>query len=125
MIHLKTLDSLTEAELDTMVAKIENIKIVQRHGLPFTEHEFDPEGPAHEFSAKEWKMWKRYNPSTNWDLGGLIIDRDGIWLLHNTAANTHGAQADGHGNYFCAGPTSLMAAMRVHVARNAAKLAAD
>lgn len=65
-----------------------------------------------------------YNPSTDWSLGGPIIERERIELLSNGAdweAGEMGSlEGSGMGVSFCGngyiGPTPLIAAMRCYVA---------
>lgn len=125
--------SLIEAQLDYWVAKAEGIAFVMRGDQPATEHEFDPEGAAHEFSANEWKMWRYYRPSSNWVDGGLIIERerigiipfgpDGLWLGSMPGDVDYYIGADGADGKL--GPTPLVAAMRAYVASKFGEEAVD
>ena len=59
---------------------------------------------------------KGYNPSTNWEYGGPVIEREGIMLVRHTAI-----PALNCGEYYWKanqtyGPTPLIAAMRCFVA---------
>lgn len=62
-----------------------------------------------------------YTPSTNWALGGPIIEREKIWLRYLTADDPSKAHWEAISDWFphnvtAAGPTPLIAAMRCFVA---------
>jgi hypothetical protein len=67
-----------------------------------------------------------YTPSTNWSLGGPIIEREGIELLCNTSAPQAAAYKNANPDWFAClkfkradhwhGTTPLSAAMRCYVA---------
>ena len=66
----------------------------------------------------------RYSPSTNWDHGGPIIERERIsveWDHRSTTCTEWGADVvhdsrdDGVGRTWAVGPTALIAAMRAFV----------
>lgn len=71
-----------------------------------------------------WASWQSYelawgNPipryATNWEVGGPIIDREGIGTRPDTGLNWWVADIKG-GVYIDHGPTALIAAMRCFVA---------
>ena len=74
--------------------------------------------PVDEYTAA-WMANRRY--STDWLLGGLIIEREGINLGHNTFHYTRWeawtpAPEQERGEAVALGPTPLIAAMRCYVA---------
>ena len=90
-------NELTGAALDWAVAKCE--------GLLCFGYRTDGERFAVELSDGEVEG---FMPSTDWALGGAIIEREGIALIPSWTAERPGFSADGN--------TPLIAAMRCYVA---------
>jgi hypothetical protein len=88
---------LNEAVLDLAVAKCEGVPLIA--GCLFTK---DPKDGAH------------YSPSTDWALGGAIIEREEISIVRVSSAlwDAHMSNV----NFFESGATPLIAAMRCYVA---------
>ena len=59
------------------------------------------------------EFWTIDNYSTNWALGGPIIERE---ELSNLKCYNHNEWECNNGDIFCEGPTPLIAAMRCYVA---------
>jgi hypothetical protein len=99
---------LTEAALDWAVAKAKRIEL--SHGC-YNRLLVDGRMSAGQ------KMLAPYNPSTDWALGGPIIEREGINLraLSGALWEAETWSAEG-GQYLLDGPTPLIAAMRCYVA---------
>ena len=98
--------------LDLAVAICEHVNIVIRPWGIATEHEFEPEGPAHEYDMRAWKMWLRYGPSQDWEIGGPIIEREFLGVMPISDASWRAGDVDGANGY---GQTPLVAAMRCYV----------
>lgn len=59
--------------------------------------------------------WDSYSPSTNWQMGGPLIEREGI-RLHRSVTGQWWADLESDPHRPVAGPTPLIAAMRCYVA---------
>ena len=106
---------LTGAALDWAVAKAE--------GATFRMHTYAGIKPGKPFPVVEWEDWVAlvdYSPSTDWNLGGPIIERErlcarplknvwGCWVTDH-AGDIHALGVSAYG------PTPLIAAMRCYVA---------
>jgi hypothetical protein len=99
---------LTRAALDWAVAKAKRIEL--SHGC-YNRLLVDGRMSAGQ------KMLAPYNPSTDWEQGGPIIELEGINLraLSGALWEAETWSAEG-GQYLLDGPTPLVAAMRCYVA---------
>ena len=106
-IKLKT-SELTGAALDRAVAKAKRIEL--SHGC-YNRLLVDGRMSAGQ------KMLAPYNPSTDWEQGGPIVELEGINLraLSGALWEAETWSAEG-GQYLLDGPTPLVAAMRCYVA---------
>lgn len=59
---------------------------------------------------------REYSPSTDWQIGGPIIEREGITLRNFIQGDAWDAQLDYDETFLESGPTPLIAAMRCYVA---------
>jgi hypothetical protein len=69
--------------------------------------------------AKGWAISMMWNPSTDWALGGPIIERENIGLVCQQIGSTQGCAYRHTENgevFYYYGPTPLIAAMRCYVA---------
>lgn len=118
------IDTLKGKALDLAVAAFEVMDrpdYVVRDGQPAFEAAWDPEGVRDEDDLHgEFKMWRHYKPSTCWDEGGPIIEREKIRLLYQD--EPYGRKeitpfwtADIKGGAAAYGSTPLLAAMRCYV----------
>lgn len=60
-----------------------------------------------------------FSPSTNWEHGGPIIERENLSVLFDGAGRWGSPVQTGHGTTYATGPTPLVAAMRAFVALRA------
>jgi hypothetical protein len=99
---------LTRAALDWAVAKAKRIEL--SHGC-YNRLLVDGRMSAGQ------KMLAPYNPSTDWEQGGPIVELEGINLrvLSGALWEAETWSAEG-GQYLLDGPTPLVAAMRCYVA---------
>jgi len=70
---------------------------------------------------EQWDLWMNWNPATNWEQGGPIIEREFIhWSFpatpHGTSPTIYLAYQYQKGIAPMKGPTPLIAAMRCYVA---------
>ena len=113
---MKTAD-MTGAALDWAVSKCEEatVEIGKRGQVIFDTYQDDPPAGVNEYNDSRWQT---YSPSTNWEQGGPIIEREKIEPRH--VGNTFGWRAFLKFNndpVICySGPTFLVAAMRCYVA---------
>lgn len=113
-MKIKT-EALTGPALDWAVAKCEEL-------LYLWDTRTDPPHPAYK-KNNEHEVWGYYAPSTSWQEGGPIIEREEIGIRRN-APCSDGRQweasgsitAKGAGYRWGYGPTPLIAAMRCYVA---------
>jgi len=98
---------LTGSALDWAVAQCENTGRVIRLGFGY---EIVVDRCADLGGGEEV-----YSPSTNWEQGGPIIEREGIWL-RRLGATWEGISGWFPDNVTQAGPTPLIAAMRCFIA---------
>ena len=100
---------LKGAALDWAVAKIENPEWWDDGYM-----DGDPE------AALDMDDGETYSPSTDWALGGPIIEREGITVIHfgdDWEDIWQARRGDGHWqDYLFGGSTPLIAAMRCYVA---------
>lgn len=97
--------------LDWAVMKLEGRVLVQTLGgglLVNGRHEDGRELP------EDWQMTFMWHPSTDWEQGGPLIEREGIALWPNGTAPWDASVLNG--KYVESGPTPLIAAMRCFVA---------
>jgi hypothetical protein len=92
---------LTGAALDWAVAKCEEGEKLAKGWHP------------HTWGQGQWLRAVPYTPSTNWEQGGPIIERERITLSDTL---TGGWVAGYNGTLNSFGPTPLIAAMRCYVA---------
>ena len=110
---------LTGLALDWAVAKCEGFKVSRLgHGNKIGVYRIDGES--------WYETRKPYNPSTEWEQGGPIIQREGMELLCNVSPAQAKAFKNANPDWFAClkykradhwhGPTPLIAAMRCYVA---------
>jgi len=107
-MKIKT-SNLIDAQLDWAVAKCEPDDTL---AIYFDESTGEP------LCHDDWADNQEYKPSTSWQQGGPIIERESI-----TVGNAGGSWVAGKpwaddffSAYVCYGPTPLIAAMRCYVA---------
>ena len=93
-------NELSGAQLDWAVAKCEGQEVRFECGLLF-------------LSGRGFTYGDPYNPSTNWEQGGPIIEREGMTVRRYT--DTLWDASIGSLDYVKDGPTPLVAAMRCYV----------
>lgn len=93
------IEDLRGPALDWAVAKaVGDDTIVLHRKRPAHEFPFDPEGPANDFSQKEWKMWRYFQPSTDWAQGGPLIEKYGVQICPpELPVHRHGGPNAGFG----------------------------
>jgi hypothetical protein len=106
---------LTGAALDWVVAKCENFREGSAIICVWNNLVTKIIPGDHETS----EVYTSYSPSTNWKLGGPIIEREGISLIRQTpdrwvSEYSNGCDRIDHARSW--GPTPLIAAMRCYVA---------
>lgn len=109
----------TELQLDWLAATCQgrkDIKVFSPHrptDRGWVEVRFNPEPKA---------ATARFDPSSSWEFGGPIIEREGLYLKARNDAKEWKAGAlsmnhrDGKPGHLYSGPTPLIAAMRCYVA---------
>lgn len=93
-------ENLTGAALDWVVATLQNVEIDEQN-KPIWFGDEDSFSPRVE-----------YKPSTEWPIGGPLMEREGLTIAHQN--DRWAAQTDD--DVFAYGPTMLIAAMRCYVA---------
>ena len=107
-MKIKT-SELTGAALDWAVARLESK--ASPTGMDSADILLYRSTATNAWMYKRWAI--KY--STDWADGGPIIERECIWLTHNTFSKKRGAHKGGD-VWFQKGPTPLIAAMRCYVA---------
>ena len=110
------INELSGADLDLEVAKCE--------GGVFHMRQYSGVNPGPEFPAIQWRYdWQElcnYTPSTDWEQGGPIIEREGITVSKEkggwSAYFRDNLFEDDGSEHWQTGPTPLIAAMRCYVA---------
>ena len=95
---------LIGAQLDWAVAKAEGDLYPQGDVMVLEGKLFSIEPGDYETSDR----WRKYSPSTDWNLAGPIIEQEGIGLMPSGTAYF---ERNG-GTFYSYGPTPLVAAMR-------------
>lgn len=102
----------TQLQLNLLVATCEGWKDYNEDGLPYVQVD----------SSHMRSRHAPYQPSSNWEHGGPILERVGITLRVNARVLDHWAAFIDFGGSSCnikarhTGPTPLIAAMRCYVA---------
>lgn len=105
MTIIKTKD-LTGTALDWAVAEAQGVQISV----------VLPNDYPHVLRFKNGNRWENYHPSTNWEQGGAIIQREMLGIMPISDASWRAGDVDGANGF---GLTPLEAAMRCHVAAQA------
>jgi hypothetical protein len=114
MIMLTKTNELTDAPLDWAVALAQGATNLKHDTV--ASWWFVLEGKDRTLS-KGWSASQSYNPSTNWDQGGPIIEREGICLKkgHSGWWIAKLLDVNDEEHFVTVAPTPLVAAMRCYV----------